>query len=115
MSSARLIIDPPASGAWNMAVDEALLRSAAQRGTATLRFYQWSEPTLSLGYFQAADDRQQHFASLACPLVRRASGGGAIVHDRELTYSLAMPLSNTRTAQATRLYEGIDRISPDLG
>ena len=48
----RLIIDPPAPGAWNMAVDEALLLDAAENGLATLRFYQWSEPTLSLGYFQ---------------------------------------------------------------
>src|SRR6185295_277604 len=48
----RLIIDPPASGAHNMAVDEALLIDAAEHHTATLRFYSWKEPTLSLGYFQ---------------------------------------------------------------
>ena len=44
----RLIIDPPASGVHNMAVDEALLSDAAEHETATLRFYGWSEPTLSL-------------------------------------------------------------------
>ena len=49
----RLVIDPPQSGPWNMAVDEALLLDAVENGNATLRFYQWSEPTLSLGYFQA--------------------------------------------------------------
>ncbi|MDX1946379.1 MAG: biotin/lipoate A/B protein ligase family protein [Pirellulaceae bacterium] len=90
MDSVRLLHDPPAAGAWNMAVDEALLASAAG-GIATLRFYQWAEPTLSLGYFQAAADRALHSASEACPLVRRASGGGAILHDQELTYSLAIP------------------------
>jgi len=48
----RLIIDPPAEGAWNMAVDEALLDAAAETNMPTLRFYQWQCPTLSLGYFQ---------------------------------------------------------------
>jgi lipoate-protein ligase A len=105
MSALRVITDPPASGAWNMAVDEALLESAAERGIATLRFYQWHEPTLSLGYFQPAADREQHAASLSCPLVRRASGGGAIVHDRELTYSLAWPLRDVRAKAATELYD----------
>src|SRR6185295_18138238 len=87
----RLLIDPPGGGAWNMAVDEALLETAATTGQATLRFYQWQEPTLSLGYFQSVADRQQHAASLDCPVVRRASGGGAILPDRELTYSVALP------------------------
>lgn len=105
MRSVRLIFDPPAAGAWNMAVDEALLESAAERGAATLRFYQWNEPTLSLGYFQAAADRELHTASRACPLVRRASGGGAIIHDRELTYSIALPLRDVRTKAATELYD----------
>ena len=77
----HLIIDPPASGAWNMAVDEALLIDAADSGIATLRFYQWDVPTLSLGYFQAYDDRHQHAASGDCVCVRRQTGGGAIVHD----------------------------------
>ncbi|HEX5106067.1 MAG TPA: lipoate--protein ligase family protein, partial [Pirellulaceae bacterium] len=104
MRSARLMLDPPAPGAWNMAVDEVLLDSAATAGIATLRFYQWSEPTLSLGYFQAAAGREQHPASRACPLVRRASGGGAIVHHRELTYSIALPLRDSRSQAATDLY-----------
>ena len=96
----RLILDPPAGGAWNMAVDEALLADAAEHGQATLRFYQWSEPTLSLGYFQRHAERASHPASQACPWVRRASGGGAIVHDRELTYSLAMPISRQQFSAA---------------
>src|SRR5689334_21696416 len=91
MNSLRLIIDPPRQGSMNMAIDDALLESAAEAGVATLRLYQWSEPTLSLGYFQAAAERKTHQPSLTCALVRRASGGGAILHDRELTYSLALP------------------------
>ena len=103
MPAARLMIDPPQQGAWNMAVDEALLESAAE-GITTLRFYQWSEPTLSLGYFQPLADREQHLASRKCPLVRRASGGGAILHDRELTYSFAAPVEQRFAAHIERLY-----------
>ena len=74
-----------------MAVDEALLEAAADEGQCTLRFYRWEEPTLSLGYFQTYDDRWQHAPSSRSAVVRRASGGGAILHDIELTYSFAVP------------------------
>lgn len=75
----------------NMAVDEVLLQNAAELGHPTLRFYGWRQPTLSLGYFQKVEDRALHSASQSCTLIRRASGGGAIMHDRELTYSFAYP------------------------
>jgi lipoate-protein ligase A len=101
---ARLIIDGPASGAWNMAVDEVLLQ-AAQRGEITLRFYQWSPATLSLGYFQAIEDRQQHAASQSCRVVRRTTGGGAILHDRELTYSICLPCRERFSASAESIYD----------
>src|SRR5262245_56617281 len=90
MASLRVLFDPPASGPWNMAVDEALLETAEETGQATLRFYSWEEPTLSLGYFQSLCEREHHPASIDCPVVRRPSGGGAIVHARELTYSIAI-------------------------
>jgi lipoate-protein ligase A len=94
----RLILDPPASGAWNMAVDEALLESAERAGQGgCLRFYYWDQATVSLGYFQRGGDRHGHAPSHTCPLVRRSTGGGAIVHDRELTYSFT---SATRSHQA---------------
>jgi lipoate-protein ligase A len=90
-----------------MAVDETLLETAAETGLATLRFYQWSEPTLSLGYFQAIAERQQHPASQACAVVRRQTGGGAILHDQELTYSLALPCAHPLAQDATSLYEAV--------
>ena len=90
-----------------MAFDEALLEEAAAERVATLRFYEWAEPTLSLGYFQAAADRGKHPASLDCPLVRRSSGGGAILHDRELTYSVTWPVERQLGAEADRLSAAI--------
>src|SRR5262245_3104799 len=102
--ASRLIVDQPAPGGWNMAVDEALLQSAVAENIATLRLYQWDEPTLSLGYFQCYDDRRLHAASQNCPVVRRQSGGGAILHDCELTYSLTFPAAHPVTRDATALY-----------
>lgn len=87
----ELIVDRPAAGTWNMAVDEMLLEAAAREGRRVLRFYGWHEPTLSLGYFQRLGERGEHASSRDCALVRRATGGGAILHDRELTYSFVAP------------------------
>jgi len=88
-----------------MAVDEALLAAAGEQGVATLRFYQWSAPTLSLGYFQPYEGRQLHAASHNCPCVRRHSGGGAILHDRELTYSLSLPVGQLPAGGTQSLYD----------
>lgn len=88
--SVRLLPYAAADGPRNMAADEALLESAV-RGTASLRFYGWSEPTLSLGYFQPAALRVQNPHGATLPFVRRPSGGDAIVHHFELTYALALP------------------------
>jgi lipoate-protein ligase A len=105
--SCRLLIDPRAGGAWNMAVDEALLESAALENRLTLRFYRWSEPALSLGYFQRYDDRRMHPASSACACVRRSTGGGAILHDRELTYSIAVPPTHVLARTTQELYQAM--------
>jgi lipoate-protein ligase A len=105
----RLITDPPTLGPWNMGVDEALLIDAVENGVATLRFYQWSEPTLSLGYFQRYADRDEHAASRNCAVVRRQTGGGAILHDRELTYSLALPANHVLARNAGDLYTNVHR------
>lgn len=100
----RVFIDPPAHGVVNMAIDEALLDQAADEERASLRFYQWREPTLSLGYFQAYAERATHAASSHVPIVRRLSGGGALMHDRELTYSLCLPRCHTQSRQSAHLY-----------
>src|SRR6267154_2578314 len=75
-----------ADGPTQMAADEVLLEHAVATTRPALRFYVWNPPTLSLGYFQKFADRLS-----GLPVVRRQTGGGAIVHDHELTYALALP------------------------
>lgn len=104
---ARLIAFARGHAGWNMAIDESLLRSTPER-QGTLRFYGWEPAALSLGYFQKLADRNQHAASQQLTLVRRASGGGAIVHDRELTYSIALPNQN-RFGGAAELVQRVHR------
>jgi len=75
-----------------MVADEALLDRAVG-GHPGVRFYTWSEPTLSLGYFQHSADRLTVSGLAGLPFVRRLTGGGAIVHHHELTYALALPVT----------------------
>lgn len=98
----RLLIDPqPNSGARNMAIDEMLLESCNNSGM-TLRFYEWCEPTISLGYFQKEKSSDPRFEKL--PHVRRLTGGGAILHHHELTYSLTVPNHFSLAQDPTELY-----------
>jgi lipoate-protein ligase A len=87
----RLLLDPPRSAAWNMSVDEALLLHARDEG-ATLRFYTWERPSVSLGYRQATPEWLERCGELGVDVVRRASGGGAVLHAGDLTYSVTAPL-----------------------
>jgi lipoate-protein ligase A len=91
VSACRLLPLTEADGPWNMAADQTLLESAATARTAALRFYTWPRATLSLGYFQPAAARRADARLEALPWVRRPSGGEALVHDREVTYALALP------------------------
>ena len=91
MPTCRLLPTAAAPGATNMALDEALLRSAVEDKIASLRFYTWSEPTLSLGYFQHHADRLKDPLQAGVAWLRRPTGGDAILHHHELTYTLALP------------------------
>jgi len=91
-----------------MARDETLLtRVGAGTSAPTLRTYMWSPPTLSLGYFQKYGDYEALDSPAGeLPVVRRQTGGGAILHDRELTYSIALPLDHPTVATGPNtLYE----------
>ena len=97
----RLIIEEsPRSGAANMAVDETIAEATAA-GTVppTLRFYRWHLPTVSLGRHQKlADVDEAQIAARGYDLVRRATGGRAILHTDELTYSVTGPVAEPRMA-----------------
>ncbi|HLJ10238.1 MAG TPA: hypothetical protein VKU82_03565 [Planctomycetaceae bacterium] len=104
-TACRVIIEmTPSSGAWNMAADEALLESAVAGGACTLRWYRWEAATLSLGYFQSPADAAGNPRLAELPVVRRLSGGGAIVHHHELTYSCTIPSWHALALDPRSLY-----------
>ncbi len=90
MSTWRLLYTPPSSGAWNMAADEAIL-DHIHRGESisTLRLYSWNPPCLSLGHAQSFKDVDvERLHAHGWDVVRRVTGGRAILHTDELTYSV---------------------------
>jgi len=111
----RVLRTGAASGRWNMALDEALLELAAREEVGpTLRFYAWDPPALSLGRFQGLEGIDTGY--LECrgwDLVRRPTGGRAVLHHLELTYSLTLPPSavlgaGVRTSYSV-LVDGLNR------
>ncbi len=89
----RLLVSPAAPGARNMAVDQAVAEHVqAEQAPPTLRFYTWRPRTLSIGYAQpiASIDRSRA-AQVGVDIVRRPTGGQAILHHDELTYAVALP------------------------
>ena len=83
--------DAPADGPFNMAADELLAAEAVARGACCVRFYGWTPTSLSLGGFQRSAAARAETAFAGVPIVRRPSGGGAIVHGSDLTYAAAVP------------------------
>lgn len=112
MTSAWRFLDTGCGdAAYNMAVDEALLLShEAGQSPPTLRVYTWSSPTLSLGYAQSIE---KEVDTTACrehgvTPIRRPTGGRAVLHDDEATYSIVMPLRlDGREASITEHYRRI--------
>lgn len=96
----RVIEHPPAIGAWNMAVDEAILEAVySGKSLSTLRLYAWAPPCLSLGYAQPHTDVDLSILSQnGWTLVRRPTGGRAILHTDELTYAVIAPETEPRVA-----------------
>jgi lipoate-protein ligase A len=97
--------DEPAPGPENMAADEVLAAEAVALDRPLVRIYGWSEPTVSLGGFQRLADARASTAIAGLPLVRRPSGGGAIVHGTDLTYAVAVPRSHAWGGDPQRLYD----------
>lgn len=92
----RLLISGSATGAVNMAIDQAIMEAVAKgRAAPTLRFYAWDPPCLSLGYTQPIDDIDaERLAARGWDVVRRMTGGRAILHTDELTYSVTVCADN---------------------
>lgn len=104
-----------ADGPGNMALDEALLDAAVGDPRATmLRTYQWSAPTLSLGYFQAVSGAESDPRWRGVPLVRRPTGGGAILHHHEVTYALVVPREHPLARRGAALYQAVHAALAEL-
>jgi lipoate-protein ligase A len=105
----RHLVTPAASGAWNMAFDEALLHRARETGETVLRVYTWSAPTLSLGRNQRAAGLYDLELARArgVEFVRRPTGGRAVLHHREITYSVTAPVSDANLRDS---YERINAL-----
>ncbi|MBI3610025.1 MAG: lipoate--protein ligase family protein [Nitrospirae bacterium] len=92
MNEWRIVEDGPGEAAWNMAVDEAIAESC-RRGLVppTLRFYTWSHPAVTIGYFQKIDrDLDEEVCRReGIAVVRRITGGRAVLHGNDLTYCVA--------------------------
>jgi len=90
----RLLDNDKKDGYWNMALDKAMLLKYQQVNIPTLRFYRWDKATLSLGYFQKLPPEILEICQINdIPVVRRPTGGRAVLHDDELTYSIVAPCS----------------------
>jgi len=90
----RLIDSGPGPGPWNLALDEAIFQSVRTGASPpTLRLYRWSAPALSIGYSQNRDRDVDRDACRArgIAVIRRITGGRAVLHDAEVTYSVAAP------------------------
>ncbi|MBT7859961.1 MAG: lipoate--protein ligase family protein [Gemmatimonadetes bacterium] len=105
----RWVHSEPASGAANMAADEALLETVRDGGGPILRTYTWNPPTLSLGYGQdLADVDTDRCRELGIELVRRPTGGRAVLHWEELTYCyLCLPPDGDDSIRAS--YQTVGR------
>lgn len=105
----RLIIDGPGAPDWNMAVDRALLDIALEKATPpTLRLYWWEPPALSLGANQRGEDivDWEGLEADGYGVVRRPTGGRAILHSEELTYSVVSPAPPGGIIEAYRWLAG---------
>jgi lipoate-protein ligase A len=91
-----------------MALDEAMLEAVADDpSSALLRTYAWSVPTLSLGYFQPVARAEAEARWRGVPIVRRPTGGGALWHDREVTYAVVVPRDHPLARRSADPYRAV--------
>lgn len=108
MIACRVLPHESGDGPANMGLDEALLESVAADPTAAIiRTYTWTIPTLSLGYFQPIARAESERRWRDAPIVRRPTGGGALWHDREVTYAVVVPRDHPLARRSTDLYRAV--------
>ena len=109
----RLLLSPPGAAAENMALDAALMDRALRTGDTVLRVYGWQQPSLSLGRNQTARDvyDPERARELGVAIVRRPTGGRALLHWREVTYSVTAPVD--ASAPLRESYARINRLLVD--
>lgn len=108
MEVCRVLPHESGDGAENMALDEALLDAVGRDGlAAVVRTYSWSVPTLSLGYFQPIARAEADSRWYGVPIVRRPTGGGALWHDREVTYAVVIPSTHPLARRSADLYRTV--------
>ena len=92
----RLLKTGHNSAYYNMGLDQVLSESVAQGGDPVLRLYGWNPPAISIGYFQKMEEEVDtaKCKDYGIDIVRRITGGGAVFHDQELTYSFMIPVEN---------------------
>lgn len=107
---ARLLVTEPGGGAFNMALDAALLARAARTQEVVWRVYGWSAPTVSFGRHQLARGHydRRRAQTLDVTFVRRPTGGRAILHAREITYSVTGPVADVGSLRES--YREINRL-----
>jgi len=105
--------DAPADGPTNMALDEALADAAAARDAVLVRVSTWERPGISLGAFQRAADARACEAAGGLEVVRRPSGGGAIVHGSDVTLAVAVPRTHPLGGAAQDLYDAAHQAMVD--
>ena len=113
----RVIYDGKNRAYWNMALDESLLMSLEEIGP-TLRVYGWKNPAVSIGYFQSMEEEVdvEIARELGVDLVRRITGGGAVYHKWEITYSIVLPPFKGRILDSYRVInKGIVNALKKLG
>lgn len=99
--------DGAADGPTNMAADECLAAESVRRNGLVIRLYRWETTTISLGAFQPLAAARACEAIAGLPLVRRPSGGGAIVHGSDFTYAAALPKRHRWGAIPQSLYDAV--------
>ncbi len=106
--------DAPACGATNMAADEVLAEEAAACGGMMVRLYTWSRPTLSMGGFQKLAEAESLAREAEIDLVRRPSGGGAILHGTDQTYAAAVARQHPLASTPQLLYDAVHTALVDV-